>query len=130
MTKVARMIAEFFNGLNCDVSAKTLTSYLNTLVKQAGVSRINNLIKLFNSDRRNFWNNLQGPLCNTIVVDSLSLNRRRCGCHQGVRQASEVFVSCRDERLPTYPRLRSDLSLPVIFTMVTALVLVRSWPSV
>ena len=66
MTKVARMIAEFFNGLNCDVSAKTLTSYLNTLVKQAGVSRINNLIKLFNSDRKNFWNNLQGPLCNTM----------------------------------------------------------------
>ena len=66
MTKVANMIADFFNGLKCDVSASTLKSYLNTLVNQAGVSRINNLIKLFNSDRSNFWNNLQGPLCDTM----------------------------------------------------------------
>ena len=66
ITKVANMIAEFFNGLKCNVSANTLKNYLNTLVNQAGASRINNLIKLFNSDRKNFWNNLQGPLCDTM----------------------------------------------------------------
>ena len=66
MTKVANMIAEFFYGLKCDVSANTLKGYLNQLVQQAGASRINALIKLFNSDRKNFWNNLQGPLCNTM----------------------------------------------------------------
>lgn len=64
--KVAEMIAEFFNGLNCNVDVSSLKKFMNTLVDQAGSSRINQLVDLFNGDRENFWNNLGGTMCDSV----------------------------------------------------------------
>ena len=65
-TAIAEMIVAFFNGLRCDISPSTMTSFTKNLIGKVKAGGTNDLVQKLKSDPKRFYQDMDAATCDLV----------------------------------------------------------------